>query len=110
MKVHSPRPRLARFAAGRLVPSANVERCNACRRFHSDEAARRHLLELGLADPDLSKTSRTAACRLYQKPFCCVTSWQLDQTTRSDFIGRVLKAATVSVFPGRLLVRVNSGV
>jgi hypothetical protein len=37
---------LARVAEGRLKPKS-VERCDECGRFPSDDAARRHLVELG---------------------------------------------------------------
>lgn len=39
---------LARLESGRLAPGAKVERCDACRRYPSDEAARQKLAELGI--------------------------------------------------------------
>lgn len=42
---------LARVEDGRLVPGAKVERCDLCRRYPTDAAARTRLVELGIA-PD----------------------------------------------------------
>lgn len=40
---------LAHLEDGRLAPDASVERCDQCRRYESDGAARQKLVELGLA-------------------------------------------------------------
>lgn len=44
---------LAQVENGRLVAGAKVERCDQCQRFESDEAARQHLVELGIAPSGL---------------------------------------------------------
>jgi hypothetical protein len=43
---------LARVVQGRLVPGAQVERCDLCQRYASDEAALAKLVELGIAPAD----------------------------------------------------------
>ena len=40
---------LAHLENGRLVPGTDVQRCDLCQRYPTDEAARAKLLELGLA-------------------------------------------------------------
>jgi hypothetical protein len=40
---------LARVESGRLVPGSEVQRCDACERFESDDAALAKLRELGIA-------------------------------------------------------------
>lgn len=40
---------LARMEQGRLAPNARVERCDVCRRYASDDAARERLVALGRA-------------------------------------------------------------
>ena len=40
---------IARFVDGQLAPDAAVERCDACERYPSDEAAQEKLRELGLS-------------------------------------------------------------
>jgi hypothetical protein len=40
---------LARVEDGRVVPGTEVQRCDACERYPSDESARDRLIELGLA-------------------------------------------------------------
>ncbi len=42
---------LARIENGRVVPGTIVERCDACERYESDEAALQKLIELGIAAP-----------------------------------------------------------
>jgi len=39
---------LASVENGKVVPGTTVERCDACGRFESDEAARQKLVEIGL--------------------------------------------------------------
>ena len=39
---------LARLENGRLVPGSEVQRCDLCQRYPTDEAARARLLELGI--------------------------------------------------------------
>ena len=43
---------LARVENGRVVPGTEVERCDACERFTSDEAALQKLIEMGIAPAD----------------------------------------------------------
>jgi hypothetical protein len=43
---------LARVEKGRVVPGTKVERCDACERYESDEAALQKLIELGIAPAD----------------------------------------------------------
>jgi hypothetical protein len=43
---------LARVENGRVVPGTKVERCDACERYPSDEAALQKLIELGIAPAD----------------------------------------------------------
>ena len=40
---------LAHMEQGRLAPNSKVERCDICRRFASDDAARERLVSLGSA-------------------------------------------------------------
>jgi hypothetical protein len=40
---------LAHIENGRLAPHCNVERCDLCQRYPSDEAALEKLVELGMA-------------------------------------------------------------
>ena len=42
---------LACLKNGRLTPGARVERCDACERYPSDQAALQKLIELGIAAP-----------------------------------------------------------
>ena len=39
---------LARLENGRLVPGSEVQRCDLCQRYPTDEAARARLMELGI--------------------------------------------------------------
>jgi hypothetical protein len=48
---------LAHVENGRLVPGTKVERCDACERYPSDQAALEKLLELGIALPSDEKAS-----------------------------------------------------
>jgi hypothetical protein len=51
---------LARIENGRLVPGTEVERCDACERYPTDQAALEKLIELGIASsPD---------CRFLDRP------------------------------------------
>jgi len=43
---------LARVENGRVVPDTKIERCDACERFASDDAAREKLRELGMLGPE----------------------------------------------------------
>ena len=40
---------LARVEEGKLAPNAKLQRCDLCRRYPTDEAARARLVELGIA-------------------------------------------------------------
>ncbi len=40
---------LSHMEQGRIAPNSKVERCDICRRFPSDDAARERLVSLGLA-------------------------------------------------------------
>jgi hypothetical protein len=48
---------LARVVGGRLVPGAQVKRCDLCQRYPSDEAALAKLVELGIAPADSRPSS-----------------------------------------------------